>query len=100
MSAPSEDQRKRADRHGRNWHKCGRCGRWFLVAGEFSSNAGRRVTVCGVLLDPPEAHCLLEDDCGYRWWPEDKPMPDLMEIDRHNRAAKLESIPPGVKVGD
>jgi hypothetical protein len=39
------------------------------------------VTVCGVLACPPVAHCLLTDDLG-RWWPKDKPMPDLLEIDR------------------
>lgn len=93
MSAPTEDQRKRADRHGRNWHQCARCRRWFLVSGEFSSQEGTRVTVCGVLLNPPEPHCLLEDDLGERWWPEDRPLPDLVAIDRHNRAAKIEPMP-------
>lgn len=92
MNGPTEDQRKRASRDGRNWHRCGVCDRWFLVAGEFSSNAGRRVTVCGVLLDPPEARCMLTVD-GEWWWPEDEPLPDLVEIDRKNREARLQPMP-------
>lgn len=92
MTTPSEDQRKRGTRDGRNWHVCNRCKRWFLVHGEFSSQLGRRVTVCGVILDPPEPRCLLTVD-GEWWWPENEPLPDPVEIDRKNRAAKLEPMP-------
>ena len=42
----------------------------------------REVRVCGVLLSPPEARCLLNDDFGKRWWPEAEPMPDLIAIQR------------------
>jgi hypothetical protein len=91
VSAPTEDDRKRATRDGRNWHQCGRCERQFLVHGTFGSQRGSRITVCGVILDPPEPRCLLTVD-GEWWWPEDEPVPDLVEIDRHNRAAKLQPM--------
>jgi hypothetical protein len=51
----------------------------------------RQVRVCGVLLSPPQAHCLLCDDFGEMWWPKEKPMPDLMEIERRRREL-LESV--------
>jgi hypothetical protein len=38
------------------------------------------VSVCGSVLDPPEARCMLCDDFGVMWWPKDKPMPDLVAI--------------------
>jgi hypothetical protein len=50
--------------------------------------AGPRVSVCGALLNPPEARCLLEDDLGNFWWPKNKPVPDLLEIDRRQREAE------------
>jgi hypothetical protein len=86
VRTPSDDERKRSSRDGRNWHKCARCGRWFLVHGEFSSQLGRRITVCGVLLDPPEPSCMMVID-GEWWWPKDEALPDLVEIDRKNREA-------------
>jgi hypothetical protein len=30
---------------------------------------------------------LLCDDFGVMWWPKNKPMPDLMEIEEKNRSA-------------
>jgi hypothetical protein len=33
---------------------------------------------------------MLCDDFGNRWWPEDEPMPDLIEIDRLQREAEAE----------
>ena len=81
MNGPTEDARKRAERDGRNWHQCGVCKRWFLIRGNYGSMLGPRITVCGVLLNSPEAHCLLTDDFGNWWWPKDKPLPDLLEID-------------------
>ena len=85
MIEPTEDERKRADRWGRRLYKCGRCGRWFRHRRDLGSAAGPQISVCGALLEPPEARCMLEDDLGNRWWPRDKPMPDLLEIDRRNR---------------
>jgi hypothetical protein len=75
---PSEDARKRSDKDGRFWCQCAFCLRWF-------KHRDRQVRVCGALLDPPEASCMLCDDFGDRWWPKDKPMPDLMEIDAFYR---------------
>jgi hypothetical protein len=46
------------------------------------------VSVCGALLNPPEARCMLADDFGEIWWPKDEPMPDLLEIDRLQREAE------------
>jgi hypothetical protein len=34
------------------------------------------------------AHCLLTDDLGRWWWPKNKLMPDLLEIDRLQREAE------------
>ena len=82
--SPTEDERKRSDRDRRRWCQCFCCKRWFKFW-----NA--EVRVCGVLLSPPEARCILEDDFGVRWWPDDKPMPDLLAIqrfyDEHDGAA-------------
>jgi hypothetical protein len=47
--------------------------------------AGPRVSVCGALLNPPAARCMLADDFGEIWWARDVPMPDLLEIDRLQR---------------
>jgi hypothetical protein len=52
--------------------------------------AGERIVrACGALLSPPQARCLLNDDFGNRWWPKDKPMPDLIAIQRANDAVDL-----------
>ena len=88
VSVPTEDARKRADRRGRWLYKCAICGREFWSMSRLASAAGPRVTVCGVLAQPPVAHCLLTDDFGKIWWPKDKPMPDLLEIDRKQREAE------------
>lgn len=80
VNTSTEDARKRADRRGRSLHRCAVCGREFLTRGIFSSQLGPRVTVCGVLLNPPVAKCMLADDFGKLRWPEDKPMPDLVAI--------------------
>ena len=77
---PTEDVRRRSDRSGRFHYRCAHCGRWFLYRGQLGSAAGPRVSVCGVLLDPPEARCMFCDDFGAMWWPKDKPMPDLAAI--------------------
>jgi DNA-directed RNA polymerase subunit RPC12/RpoP len=87
VSVPTEDERKRADRRGRWLYKCAVCGREFWSRRNLSSDAGPRVSVCGALLSPPVAHCLLTDDLGRWWWPKDEPMPDLLEIDRKQREA-------------
>jgi hypothetical protein len=55
---------------------------------DLGSMAGPRISVCGALLNPPEARCMMEDDFGQRWWPDDEPMPDLMEIDRSARVSQ------------
>jgi hypothetical protein len=83
-----EDRRKRSDKHGRLLYTCGRCGRPFWASPGFGSMAGARVSVCGLVLRPPEARCLLEDGLGNRWWPTDEPMPDLLEVDRLQREAE------------
>jgi hypothetical protein len=70
---PTEDTRKRSDKDGRFWCQCAFCERWF----KHSNNA---IRVCGALLSPPEANCLLSDDFGERWWPDDEEMPDLIAI--------------------
>jgi hypothetical protein len=77
---PSEDRRKRADKDGRLLYTCARCGRFFWSGRNLASDAGARVSVCGAILDPPEARCMLEDDFGKRWWPKNKPLPDLLEM--------------------
>ena len=86
--APSEDRRKRTDQDGRLHYKCARCDRFFWSRRNLASAAGARVSVCGAILDPPEARCMLEDDFGQRWWPKDRSMPDLLEIDRKQREAE------------
>ena len=83
----SEDRRKRSDQDGLLLYTCARCGRMFRAKRGLGSQAGARVSVCGAILDPPEARCMLEDDFGKRWWPKNKPMPDLLEIDRRQRRA-------------
>ena len=82
---PSEDRRKRADKDGRRLYTCGRCGRFFLSRCNLASASGARVSVSGAILDPPEARCMLDDDFCNRWWPQDEPLPDLLEIDRKQR---------------
>lgn len=83
---PSEDERKRSDKDGRFWCQCAHCKRWF-------KHRDRAVRVCGVLLSPPEAHCLLCDDFGVRWWPQEKPMPDLVAIQEFWDRVDAESRP-------
>ena len=75
---PSEDEQKRSDKDGRFWCQCAFCKRWF-------KHRDRAIRVCGALLSPPEASCMMCDDFGVRWWPKSKPMPDLMEIDAFYR---------------
>jgi hypothetical protein len=70
---PSEDERKRSDKDGRRWCQCSYCKRWF-------KHANSDVRVCGALLSPPEARCLLRDDFGASCW--SGPMPDLEELQR------------------
>jgi hypothetical protein len=59
----------------------------FLSRRNLASEAGARVSVCGAILSPPEARCMMTDDFGEIWWPKDKPMPDLLEIQREHQAA-------------
>jgi hypothetical protein len=33
---------------------------------------------------------MLADDFGDIWWPKSKPMPNLLEIQRHNQEAEAE----------
>lgn len=75
---PSQNERRRSDKDGRFWVQCHFCKRWFRWR-------NREVRVCGVLLDPPEAHCMLCDDFGKRWWPKNKEMPDLIAIQERQR---------------
>lgn len=79
---PREDQRRRSDQDGRFPYKCAHCGRFFLSQRNLASAPGARVSVCGNVLSPPLARCLLADDFGRLWWPQDKLMPDLLEIQR------------------
>jgi hypothetical protein len=46
----------------------------FLSRRNLSSEAGARVSVCGAILSPPEARCILADDFGEIWRPKNKPM--------------------------
>ena len=85
---PTEDQRRRSDRDGRFLYSCAVCGRMFLSRRNLASEAGARISVCGAILNPPEARCMLADDFGEIWWPKDEPMPDLLEIDRLQREAE------------
>jgi len=78
----AEDKRRRSDREGRFEYTCGLCGRPFLSNRNLGSVAGNRISVCGAILSPPQARCLLADDSGQRWWPDDVPMPDLLAIQR------------------
>ena len=68
---PTEDERKRSDKDGRFWCQCHACQRWFM-------HRDNHVRSCGSLLNPPVSHCLLADNTGKRWWPEGKPLPDLI----------------------
>jgi hypothetical protein len=63
-------------------YHCGRCGRPFLSGRNLASAAGNRISVCGAILDPPEARCMMEADGVGRWWPDDVPMPDLLAMQR------------------
>jgi hypothetical protein len=85
---PTEDQRRRSDKDGRFLYTCAVCGRMFRHGRNLGSEAGARVSVCGALVNPPEARCMLADDFGEIWWPKNKPMPDLLEIDRRQREAE------------
>jgi len=91
VARSAEDKRRRSDRHGRFEYTCYHCGRPFLSNRNLGSAAGNRVSVCGAILNPPEARCLLADEFGKRWWPEDVPMPDLLEIQRHNDEREAEA---------
>jgi len=82
VSRSAEDKRRRSDRHGRFEYTCAHCGRPFLSSRNLGSMAGNRVSVCGAVLSPSQARCLLADEFGKRWWPEGAPMPDLLEIQR------------------
>jgi uncharacterized OB-fold protein len=86
----NEDKRRRSDRNGRFPYTCASCGRFFLSRRNLASMAGARVSVCGAILDPPQAHCLLEDGLGNRWWPKNRPMPDLLELQREAEAARAD----------
>jgi hypothetical protein len=79
---PTEDQHRRSDKDGRFLYTCAICGRMFRHRRNLGSEAGPRISVCGALLNPPEARCMMVDDFGEIWWPKDEPMPDLLEIDR------------------
>jgi hypothetical protein len=87
---PTEDERRRSDRDGRFLYACAVCGRLFLSRRVLASEAGNRVSVCGNVLSPPEARCLLGDDFGNLKSPANKKMPDLLEIDRMQREALAE----------
>ena len=78
---PTEDLRRRSDKDKRFWCQCAYCKRWF-------KHSNNDVRVCGALLSPPEARCMLTDDFGNWWWPKGKPLPDLMEIEAKNRQSE------------
>jgi hypothetical protein len=79
---PTEDQRRRSDKDGPFLYTCAVCGRMFLSRRNLASAAGARISVCGAILSPLEAHCMLANDFGEIWWLPDVPMPDLLEIQR------------------
>jgi hypothetical protein len=72
---PTEDARKRSDKDRRFWRQCAFCQRWF-------KHHDNDVRVCGALLSPPQARCMLADDFGTRWWPKNKPTPSLLTLQR------------------
>jgi hypothetical protein len=78
---PSEDERKRSDKDKRFWCQCAYCKRWF-------KHSNNEVRVCGAVLSPPEARCMLCDDFGVMWWPSGKEMPDLVLIEEKNRQSR------------
>jgi hypothetical protein len=82
VSRSTEDRRRRSDRRGQFEYTCGHCGRPFLSSRNLASMAGNRISVCGAVLDPPEARCMLEIDGVGRWWSDDVPMPDLLAMQR------------------